>query len=272
MDSHELAGRSALVTGGAGNLGQAIARILLLHGAEVAIADIGDEQRLADAARALDSPGVRVLGLVADVTKEDDCERMVQASLAEFGKLDIVVPNAGVGGAAAFAWETPPDVWRRTLDVNLTGAFLTVKFAIPSMIARRSGKIVFISSRSGLRGEPYSGAYNASKHGLHGLMKTLAIELGPYDINVNAVCPTSIGSMGESSDSERYYELVTGTPGATEADFDQWAGRQNLFERPGRVSADDVAEGVLWLASERSQLVTGHALPLDAGWIAKRGG
>jgi NAD(P)-dependent dehydrogenase (short-subunit alcohol dehydrogenase family) len=197
---------------------------------------------------------------------------MVERTTAAFGTLDIAVVNAGVGGPVARVFETTAEDWRRTVEINLTGAFLTAKHAAIAMIPRRAGKIIFVSSRDGLRAEPYTGAYNAAKHGLHGLMKTLAIELGPHDINVNAVCPTSMGSMGQGTATSLWYELMTGKPGATEAEFDAWAGKQDLFERPGRVRPEDVAEGVLWLASERSGLVTGHALPMDAGWIAKRGG
>ena len=103
-------------------------------------------------------------------------------------------------------------------------------------------------------------------------MKTLAIELGPYEINVNAICPTSMGAMGEPPVRHPYWEMVTGIEDATERDFDASAGTQNLFERDTRVTPEEVAEGVLWLASDRAHLVTGHAVPMDAGWIAKRGG
>jgi NAD(P)-dependent dehydrogenase (short-subunit alcohol dehydrogenase family) len=216
--------------------------------------------------------GRKAIFTSVDVTREDDCQRMVEDALLAFGKIDIAIPNAGLGGSVGRVWETGLADWRGTIDVCLTGAFLSVKHAIPHMIERRYGKIIFVSSRDGLRGEPYTCAYNSAKHGMHGLMKTLAIELGPYNVNVNAVCPTSMGSMGIASDSDPYWELMTGKIGATEADYDAWAGKQNLFERPGRVTPEEVAEGVLWLASDRSGLVTGHALPLDAGWIAKRGG
>ena len=268
----ELAGKSALVTGGGGRFGFAVARLLASEGAAIALADIGDPARLEGLAEELRASGSGALAITADVTRDDDCRRMVEETADAFGALDIAVVNAGLGGPVTRIWETSEEEWRRVVDINLTGAFLTAKHAALAMIPRSSGKIIFVSSRDGLRAEPYTGAYNASKHGLHGLMKTLAIELGPYYINVNAICPTSMGSMGESTGSHPWWELQTGKPGATEADFDAWAGKQGLFERPGRVTPEEVAEGVLWLASERSRLVTGHALPMDAGWIAKRGG
>jgi NAD(P)-dependent dehydrogenase (short-subunit alcohol dehydrogenase family) len=268
----ELAGKSALITGGAGRFGRVVARLLASEGADIVVADVVAQREIDEVAASLSDTGAVALGVSADVTSEDDCGRMVDAAVQAFGKLDVAVVNAGVAGGAATICDTTAEVWRRTVDINLTGAFLTAKYAAREMIPRRYGKIIFVSSRSGLRGEPYTGAYNAAKHGLHGLMKTLAIELGPYDVNVNAVCPTSMGAMGDAASSDPYWELMTGKPGATEAEFDAWAGRQNLFERTTRVTPEEVSEGVLWLASERSRLVTGHALPLDAGWIAKRGG
>jgi NAD(P)-dependent dehydrogenase (short-subunit alcohol dehydrogenase family) len=268
----ELAGKSALVTGGAGHFGFVVARLLASEGAAIALADIGDPARLETLAGELRASGAPAVAISTDVTREDDCRRMVEHAEEALGQLDVAVVNAGVGGPVARIWETTVEDWRRTVEVNLTGAYLTAKHAALAMIPRRAGKIIFVSSRDGLRAEPYTGAYNAAKHGLHGLMKTLAIELGPYYINVNAVCPTSMGSMGGGTASSLWYELKTGKAGATEADFDAWAGKQDLFERAGRVTPEEVAEGVLWLASERSRLVTGHALPMDAGWIAKRGG
>jgi len=268
----ELAGKAALITGGAGHFGFVVARLLASEGAAVALADIGDAERLERLAGELHESGAEAIGITADVTREDDCERMVARTVEALGTLDIAVVNAGVGGPVARIFETSVEDWRSTVEINLTGAFLTAKHAALAMMPRRAGKIIFVSSRDGLRAEPYTGAYNAAKHGLHGLMKTLAIELGPFYINVNAVCPTSMGSMGQGATTSLWYELKTGKPGASEADFDAWAGKQDLFERAGRVTAEEVAEGVLWLASERSGLVTGHALPMDAGWIAKRGG
>jgi (+)-trans-carveol dehydrogenase len=274
----ELAGRSALITGGAGRLGFVTAKLLAREGAAIALSDVGDPQRVEALARELRDAGASAIALSADVTSEADCEQMVEQTVAAFGALDIAVANAGIGGPVARTWETTSEDWRRTVDINLTGAFLTAKYAALAMIPRNAGKIIFVSSRDGLRAESYTGAYNAAKHGLHGLMKTLAIELGPHTINVNAICPTSMGAMGgmdgdPSTDAARtYWALRTGKDGATEADFDAWAGKQNLFERATRVTPEEVAEGVLWLASERSRLVTGHAIPMDAGWIVKRGG
>lgn len=161
--------------------------------------------------------------------------------------------------------------------MNLKGIWLTTKYVVPHMIVRRYGKIIITSSRDGLRVEPNYAHYNASKAGAIAFAKSLAIELGPYTINANAVCP---GQMADQSapraargaSTHPYWDMVAGTEGASYEEFDEASGRENLFEEGGQIDFSEVAEGVLWLASDRSRAVTGHALPLDRGWIAKRGG
>jgi (+)-trans-carveol dehydrogenase len=144
------------------------------------------------------------------------------------------------------------------------------------MIQRRSGKIVVTSSRNGLRVESGYAHYNAAKAGAIHYAKSLALELGPYDINVNAICPTQMADRSEqknpSPEMQAYMDQVAGHPAATYEEFDQAAERDNLFEDGGQPDYSEVAQGALWLASDRSHLVTGLALPMDAGWIVKRGG
>jgi len=281
----ELEGKSALVTGGARGFGRAIAHLLAREGADVAIADIAGEltsERISGMATGSDlertvgeieALGRRAVGIRADVTKAAACERMAAEAIAALGKIDILCANAGVFSFGK-AWELLEDDWDTVLAVNLKGVWLTTKAVVPHMIERRYGKIVITSSRDGLRAEPNYAHYNASKFGAIGYMKSLAIELGPYEINVNAICPTQ---MADKSARPRgpggpYWEMVTGKEDATYEEFDEASGRENLFEHGGQPDFGEVAEGVLWLASDRSRLVTGLALPLDAGWIAKRGG
>ena len=281
----ELDGKTALVTGGARGFGRAIAHLLAREGADVALADIAGElpseritglatqDDLSRTAAEVEALGRRSAAIRADVTKAADCERMAAEAIEAFGKLDILCANAGVFSFGR-AWELTEDDWDTVLAVNLKGVWLTTKYVVPHMIERRYGKIVITASRDGLRAEPNYAHYNASKFGVIGYMKSLAIELGPYEITVNAICPTQ---MADKSSRPRgpggpYWEMVTGKPDATYEEFDEASGRENLFERGGQPDFGEVAEGVLWLASDRSRLVTGHALPLDAGWIAKRGG
>lgn len=282
----ELAGRSALITGGARGFGRAIAHLFAREGCGVAIADVAATagpdgyslaggERLAATVAELADLGVPSVGIVADVTEAADCERMAAEAIAGLGKIDILVANAGVATVAR-AWEITEADWDFVSDVGLKGVFLTTKYMVPHMIERRYGKIVITASRNGLRAEPGFAHYNAAKAGAIHYAKSLALELGRYEINVNALCPTQMADKRAgpppTMGTPEYWELVTGKPDATYEEFDAASGRENLFERGGQPDFDEVAEGALWLASDRSRLVTGHALPMDAGYIAKRGG
>jgi NAD(P)-dependent dehydrogenase (short-subunit alcohol dehydrogenase family) len=284
----ELDGKTALITGAARGFGRAVALLLAREGADIAIADIAGElssERVTGMAttddlertrREIEALGRRAVAIRADVTSAVDCERMTAEALDGLGRIDILHANAGVFSFGK-AWELTEDDWDTVLAVNLKGVWLTTKYVVPHMIDRRYGKIVITSSRDGLRVEPSYAHYNASKAGVIAFAKTLAIELGPYTINVNAICPGQMTDRGQSRDrrgaeTNPYWDMVAGKEGATYEEFDLASGRENLFEEGGQIDFSEVAEGVLWLASDRSHMVTGHALPLDRGWIAKRGG
>jgi NAD(P)-dependent dehydrogenase (short-subunit alcohol dehydrogenase family) len=280
-----LEGKVALITGGARGFGRAIACALADDGADVAIADIAEElpsERVRGLATSSDlertkalveARGRRCVAIRANVTNAGDCERMAGTVIDRFGKIDILAANAGVF-SFGLSWELTEDDWDTVLGVNLKGVWLTTKYVVPHMIRRRYGKIVVTSSRDGLRAEPNYAHYCASKYGAIGFVKSLAIELGPFDINVNAICPTQMAdkSLPPRGTSHPYWSMVTGTAAPTYAEFDEASGRENLFERGGQPDYSEVAEGVRWLVSDHARLVTGHALPMDAGWIAKRGG
>jgi NAD(P)-dependent dehydrogenase (short-subunit alcohol dehydrogenase family) len=282
---NELDGKTALITGGARGFGRALALLFAREGADVAVADIAGElssERIGGMATQddlertvgeLEALGRRAVGIRADVTRSEDCKRMAEIAIEALGRIDILCANAGVFSLAP-AWELTEDEWDTVMAVNLKGVWLTTKYVVPSMMERRYGKIVMTSSRDGLRAEANYAHYNASKFGVIGYMKSLAIELGPYDINVNAICPTQMAdkSSPPSVETSPYWDQVVGKPGTGYEEFDEASGRENLFERGGQPDFGEVAEGVLWLASDRSRLVTGLALPVDAGWIAKRGG
>lgn len=257
--------RIALITGGARGFGRAIALALAAEGADVAVSDIGrnnasatyydmagldDLQATVDAVRAM---GRRSIGIQADVTSAEDCRRMAETTIAEFGRIDILVANAGIWTRGR-AWEITEEEWDLVVDVNLKGAFLTSKHVVPHMIERRYGKIVFTSSIGGLKAYAGLANYIAAKHGVTGYMKALAIELGPYEINVNAICPTQMGRLDEGGESR---------PDAYES---------NLLHGMGVPRFADVAQGVTWLVSDAAGMVTGLSLPMDNGWIVKRGG
>ena len=281
----ELDRKAALITGGARGFGRALALLFAREGADVAVADIAGELRseriggmateddLERTVGELKTLGRRSVGIRADVTKSEDCRRMAETAVEALGRIDILCANAGVFSLAP-AWQLTEDEWDTVLGVNLKGVWLTTKHVVPHMMERRYGKIVITASRDGLRAEANYSHYNASKFGVIGYMKSLAIELGPYEINVNAICPTQMAdkSSPPRSGTHPYWDQVVGTANAGYAEFDQASGRENLFERGGQPDFGEVAQGALWLASDRSRLVTGVALPVDAGWIAKRGG
>src|SRR5262245_16599568 len=228
----------------------------------------GQLERTADDVRAL---GRRSMALTVDVTCSDDCERMAEETLRAFGKIDVLVANAGVWSVAR-PWEFTEGEWDLVVDVNLKGAWLTTKFVVPHMIERRYGKILLVSSIGGLRAYPGYASYIAAKHGVIGLMKSLALELGPYDINVNAVCPTQMGRATEESPQDPAWVGIVGHANPTYEEYNAAAGEENLFAHRGVPDFSEVAEVGLWLASDASRLVTGQALAADAGWIIKRGG
>lgn len=280
-----LEGKVALITGGARGFGRAIAHALARDGADIAVADIAGElpservrgmstrEDLQWTKAGVEDIGSRCIAVAANVADAGDCARMAAAVLQEFGQVDILAANAGVF-SFGLSWELTEDDWDTVLGVNLKGVWLTTKYVVPHMIGRRYGKIVVTSSRDGLRAEPNYAHYCASKFGVIGFVKSLAIELGPYGINVNAICPTQMAdkSLPASRKPSPYWSMVTGTTSPTYEEFDQASGRENLFESGGQPDFTEVAEGVRWLVSDEARLVTGHALPMDAGWIAKRGG
>jgi NAD(P)-dependent dehydrogenase (short-subunit alcohol dehydrogenase family) len=280
-----LEGKAALITGGARGFGRAIAHALARDGADVAIADIAgnlDSDRITglstgeDLERTreeIEAIGRRCVAIKANVVVAEDCERMAATAIGELGKIDILCANAGVF-SFGLSWELTEDDWDSVLGVNLKGVWQTTKYVVPHMIERRYGKIVVTSSRDGLRAEPNYAHYCASKFGAIGFVKSLAIEVGPYGINVNAVCPTQMAdkSLPPRRGWSPYWSMVTGTPSPTYEEYDAASGRENLFEEGGQPDFSVVAEGVRWLVSDEAAIVTGHALPLDAGWIAKRGG
>ena len=284
--SRELHGKCALVTGAARGFGRAVAHLLAEAGADVAVADLGDRAspspypmagraELERTVAELREHGVKAHAIEADVTRAEDCERMTREAIDGLGGIDILVANAG-GATSARAWELTEADWDFVHEVCLKSVFLTTRAVIPHMIERRAGKIVLTASRNGLRVERGYAHYNAAKAGVIHYGKSLALELGPYEVNVNIVCPTQMADKSQARpanpEAQKYWDQVTGRAGATYEEFDAASGRDNLFERGGQPDYREVAEGVLWLVSDRARLVTGLALPMDAGWIVKRGG
>jgi len=248
-----LAGRHALVTGGGTGIGAAIAMTLAHAGAVVTIC--GRRQQPLQTIAAENS---NIRAITADVTDETSVVKLYQQAEAADRPIDIVVANAGMAESAP-AHKTSLDLWTRTLNVNLTGAFLTVKPALTSMRERGHGRIVFIASTAGLKGSAYVVSYVAAKHGVVGLARALAVELSATGITVNAVCPgfTDTPMLNES------IRHIVETTKRDEADVRATLAKRNAQAR--FVRPKEVADVVLWLCSDAGAAVTGQAITVSGG-------
>ena len=252
--------RIALVTGGGQGLGQAICQRLAVEGAHVVVADLNEAMAVETAGGVAQATGRQTLGLRVDVTQESQVEQMVAQTLEKFGRLDIVVANAGIVIAGELT-EFPADKWRTVIEVNLTGYFLTAKYAARPMKEQRSGSIIQINSKSGKKGSYKNAAYSASKFGGIGLTQSLALELAEYSVRVNAVCPGNLldSPLWVNSLYRQYAERL----GISEAEVRQRYIDQVPMKRG--CSYDDVCNVVLFLASDQAAYMTGQAINVTGG-------
>lgn len=255
----KLKDRVAIVTGGGRATGKTIALRLAREGADLVL--IGPQQQeLQVTAREIQSLGCRALALITDVRQEDQVAVMAEQSRQMFGQIDILVNNAGIAGPTALAVHTARAQWDDVLAVNLTGPFLCSKAVLPDMMARRSGKIINISSMGGKIGYALRSPYAASKWGLIGLTVTLAKELGEYNIQVNAVCPGPIeGQRMQRIIQQRALEL-----GQSAEDVERDYVKASALRR--MVQPRDVAAAVAFLASADADNITGQAIDVSAGY------
>jgi NAD(P)-dependent dehydrogenase (short-subunit alcohol dehydrogenase family) len=248
-----IAGNHALVTGGGTGVGKAIALALADAGVDVTIC--GRRQAALDAVAKANSC---IRAVTADVTDEGSMAELYETASSERGPFDIVIANAGMAGSAPAAKTTLAN-WQRTIDVNLTGAFLTVKPALAGMTERGAGRLVFIASVAGLKGYGYVAPYVAAKHGVVGLMRALAVELAKTGITVNAVCPSFV----ETDMLEESIQRIMQKTGRSEAQARaslMAANPQDRFVQP-----EEVATTVLWLCSEGAGSITGQAISVSGG-------
>ncbi|HEV2495557.1 MAG TPA: glucose 1-dehydrogenase [Terriglobia bacterium] len=249
----DLAGQVALVTGAARGLGRAISLALARSGAAVALG-LRDLNTGHELAREIESMDRRALPLQMDVTSLDQIFRAVDQTVAQFGRLDVLVNNAG-GGFTNLAADVPEQEFDQTLALNLKGTFFTSQAAGRVMIRQNHGRIINMSSQAGFVALPTESVYCLTKAGIAHLTKCLAVEWGKYNVTVNAVAPTFIR-----------------TPGTTEALADA-AFRADVIERIAglhRIGEPmDVAGAVVFLASPAASLITGHTILIDGGWTAR---
>ena len=258
LEQFRLDGRVAFITGAGGGLGRALALTMAQAGADVGCADIDAAAAEATAALVREE-GRRGLAVSGSVVDEADLARMVSTIAAELGGLDIAFANAGVAERRYALVDAPLAEWQRIIDVDLTGVFLTAREAARVMVPRGRGKIIATASIMGLVGhfDGLARAYSAAKGGVINLVRTLAIELAPHNIQVNAIAPTFL----ETS----IHGLLSGQTEESRA-FLAEVRHRTPIGRLGR--PEEVAGAAVFLASSASDLVTGITLPVDGGWTA----
>ena len=247
-------GKVALISGGARGMGASEARLFAREGAAVVIGDILDEEGEATSA-SIEVDGGRCRFVHLDVTREADWEEAVSEAVSQFGSLDVLVNNAGIGSSSFQIHEEPVELWDRTIDVNLKGVFLGTRATVPAMLESGGGSIINISSQLGIVGVPYNGsAYQTSKGGVRIFTKAAALQYANRGIRVNSVHPgpivTEMTRAGRD-DPERLSIMLARIP----------MGRYG--------EAEEVANAVLYLASDESSFVTGSEVVVDGGWTAQ---
>ena len=253
----QLEGKRAVVTAGAGGIGRAIVETFLAAGAAVHICDV-DDAGLFSTLR--DVAGLS--GTLADVADAAAVDQLFNEALDNLGGLDILVNNAGIAGPTAPAEEIAPEDWRRTIAVDLDGSFHCARRAIPALKESGGGSIVNISSSAGLFGFPKRSPYAAAKWGIIGLTKTLAIELGPFGVRVNAICPGSVSGP-------RIDRVIAADAAARGVDpqevYEEYVSQVSMRTF---VEAGDVANMALFLCSEAGAKISGQALPVDGNTLS----
>jgi NAD(P)-dependent dehydrogenase (short-subunit alcohol dehydrogenase family) len=255
-----LHGKVAIVTGAASGIGEAAARLFIAEGAQVVLSDIQDERGAAVAAEL----GRNAVYRRADVTEESDVSALVDFAVAHFGRLDVIYNNAGAQGVAGSIAETPVEGFERTVALLLRSVFLGMKHAARVMIPQGSGSIISTGSVAGLRTGHAPHVYSAAKAAVIHLTHSVAMELGERGIRVNCICPGGIATsifgnaFGLSPEASRQTAVAMQTTLA----------RMQPIKRSGL--PEDIANAALWLASDESSFVNGHALVVDGGLIGGR--
>jgi len=259
--TRSLENRIGIVTGAAKGMGREICLALAGEGAHLALA-AREAEPLQALGREIEAVGRRALVQTTDVTDEAAVSALVERTLATFGgRIDILVNGAGVTGPIETpVWEIKSEDWDHVLAVNLRGTFLPTKHVLPTMIAQRYGKIINISGTSGLRGYRNRAAYSSSKWALRGFTRTVALEAGPYNVNVNALHP---GIVAGDRMERLCREKARARGSSPERIHDEYVEEMALRRV---TTARDIANAVVFLASDASRNMTGQSMTVDGGW------
>ncbi len=270
-----LDGKVAIVTGAGrhGGLGKAMAMRLAEEGCSVVVADLGRTEgelfpthgvgttdEMEQVAEEIRSAGARVSTIPCDVRSEAQVEALIAGAVSEFGRLDVIVNNAGIGYLMQLVTEMEEEKWDAVLDVNLKGMFLCTKHATRQMIEQGDGgRVINIASQAAKSGFPYASAYTASKHGVMGFTRSIAIELGSHNITCNAICPNHV-TTGLGSWQNAFFSDALGL---TEEEYLEAMRSRIPLGRPGLT--DDIAKACAFLASDQAGYITGEALNVSGG-------
>jgi len=272
-------GKVAFITGAGRGQGRSHAVKLASEGADIIAIDICHDVEgalpmatpddLAETVKLVEARDRRIIATQADVRDLDGLTAAVDAGVGELGRLDIVVANAGIASLGGPVEEMSQDNWKHTIDINLTGLWNTARAAIPHLIAGgRGGVIVLTSSVGGMHAMPNMSHYISAKHGVIGLMRSLAVELGQHHIRVNSVLPTNVNTpMFMNEGTFKMFRPDLENP--TAADVEPVAAQFMHVLPHGWIEPEDVSNAILFLASDESRYITGVPLPVDLGALLK---
>jgi len=267
MSGTNLQNKVAIVTGGAQGLGQAISQRLAREGCQVLIADVNEAGVNATAASAATETGQRVLGMKVDVTQEADVKALFDRAVQEFGRADIVVANAAILIAEPIA-DADAEKWRAVMNVNLFGYFLVTKYACRVMKGQGGGAIININSKSGKKGSAANSAYAATKFGGIGHTQSVALEMAPFNVRCNAICPGNLldSPLWTHPDKGLFVQYLRAgkVPGAKNVEDVRRAYVNQVPMKRG-CGYDDVCNAVVFLASDQSSYITGISLSVTGG-------
>ena len=272
-------GKVAFITGAGRGQGRSHAVRLAGEGADIIAVDICHDvdgalpmstlEDLAETVKLVEALDRRIVARQADVRDFDALKAAVDAGVEELGRLDIVLANAGIASAGGPVETMAPDSWKNTIDINLTGLWHTARAAVPHLIAGgQGGSVVLTSSVAGLRAMPGMSGYVSAKHGVIGLMRTLAVELGQHRIRVNSVLPTNVNTpMFMNEGAFKLFRPDMENPGPDDVAA---VIAQFMHVLPvGWVEPEDISNAILFLVSDEARYITGVALPVDAGALIK---